>query len=298
MPTILAILSKQHPCQHEFDEDEDDDDDEEDEDDDDEPEDAFQIIDTALDVVAGLSFALGGQFASELWDTFKGPLGKYSTSPIAVQRAAGIGTVAECIRGCAGAITPHAGALAQLLLARAKDEDTLIRANAAYGLGLLVQNTEDDAALAKLVPATLEIAVPKLVAHDDADSDADAREADNWAGCVARIAIRVPNALPKVPRLLPALVGALPLEEDYDENTPVWRLLSELYTGENAAAMKVLGPLTEKVMDAAEAVLEDEEQLKPETRGQVLQLVGFIRNKSAALVDSRPGLVQALTEAE
>ena len=286
--TFLAILCKKHPCQHEDDEDESQDD--EDDDDDDDPEDAFAVIDAALDAVAGLAAALGPQFAQTAWEAFKQPIGGFATSSNPAHRAAAIGTLAECIRGCGAGIAPHAAALQQLLLARGADEDLMVRSNAAYGLGLLVEHAGDEPALANVYQAALRLAMPKLADTEDADE----RERDNWAGCVARLAAKNPAALP-MPQVLTALVAALPLEEDFQENEPVWGLLVSLYRDGGDEVRGVLGPLTEKVMTAAETTLgEPDEQLKDSTREEVLQLVRFVQSKSPGLVGSKPGLVVAL----
>ena len=290
--TFMAIICKKHPCQHEDDEDEDEDDeDEEDEDDEDEPEDAFAVIDAALDAVAGLAAALGPQFAQTPWEAYKQPIGGFATSSNPVYRAAAIGALAECIRGCGAGIAPHATALQQLLLARGADEDHMVRSNAAYGLGLLVEHAGDEPALANLYQSALRMAMPKLADKEGADE----RERDNWAGCVARLAAEKPSAIP-MPQILTALVEALPLEEDFQENEPVWGLLVSLYRDGSDEARGVLGPLTEKVMAAAETTLgEPEEQLKDSTREEVLQLVRFVQTKSPSLVNSRPGLAAALS---
>ena len=266
IPTLFMILCKQHPCQHEDDDDEEDDEEDEDEE---ESEDAFAVIDSALDAVAGLAAALGPQFAEKPWETFKKPIGGFATSDNPAHRSAAVGTLAECVRGCGADITPHTPAILQLLMARAADEeDPMVRSNAAYGLGLLAQHSGDERAVEHAYPTILQRAMPVLAGAGGPDSDA--REVDNWAGCLARLALRKPGSVP-LAQVLQAIVSVLPLKEDYEENKPVWELLVAMYR--EGEAQSVLQPLTEKVTEAAKSALEDDEQLKEETRVEVLQLV-------------------------
>lgn len=54
------------------------------------------------------------------------------------------GCLGECITGIKSAVTPHTEQLLQLFLKATGDEDETVRSNAAFALGVLVQNTQAD----------------------------------------------------------------------------------------------------------------------------------------------------------
>ena len=101
---LVMILQKQHPCQK----------DEDDLDEADIPEEEtaeydWLCIETALEVVAALSTALGPQFG-ELWKVFEAPVLKYASSQERFERSASVGTMADCIEGMATAAHPSPSA--------------------------------------------------------------------------------------------------------------------------------------------------------------------------------------------
>lgn len=213
LTTILgALISRTHPCQTDMG----------DEDDMAEGESAeydWLVIDTAFDVLSGLSTALGPEFG-ELWKIFEKPIMKYASSPEASERLTAVGTIAECIRGMGSAITPFTTSTLKLLLHRLSDEDAETKSNTAYALGLLFLNSTDSAVYLPSYNSVLAKLEPMLQ-HQSSSSGPATRILDNAAGCVCRMIMAHHDKVPH-DQVLPVLVSILPLKEDFEENKPIY----------------------------------------------------------------------------
>ena len=104
---------------------------------------------------------------------------------------------------------------------RLDDEDPGTKSNAAFAVGLLIQESGDEKEVGKYFGQVLSKLEPLL-------SGEEARMKDNAAGCVSRMMMgryrdRVPLGM-----VVPALVEVLPLKEDWEENEPVWECLVRL----------------------------------------------------------------------
>jgi len=64
------------------------------------------LVDSAMDVVLGLSKALGTQFG-EIWKLVGTLLIKYASSSEAVERSTSVGVIADCIKYMEEGCTPH-----------------------------------------------------------------------------------------------------------------------------------------------------------------------------------------------
>ena len=211
---LLALLKKTHPCQSE---------------DDDEPEDGdvpqetseddWYIVDSALDVIATLAAAVGDRFAP-LWKILEKPLLQYASSSENAQRSAAIGTIADAIRGMGKAVTPFTSTLLKVLLHRMSDEDPLAKSNAAFAVGLLVEYSDKDNEIKRAYNPILMKLEPLLQTQES-------RQLDNAAGCISRMIMKHPDNLP-LSEVLPALIGLLPLKEDYEENEPIFSMIMKL----------------------------------------------------------------------
>lgn len=136
------------------------------------------------------------------------------------ERSTSVGTIAECIKAMGSSVTPFTGHLLKLLLHRMSDEDSEAKSNAAYGIGLLQQGSENDKEILKAFPTILSKLEPLLQTDE-------ARAKDNAAGCVSRMIMRYPSNMP-VEQVLPALLEILPLKNDFDENVPVYDMIVKL----------------------------------------------------------------------
>lgn len=210
---LVSLITKEHSCQKDFGDEEDlsslegtseyD----------------WLAIDTALDVIIGISIALGETFG-ELWKIFQKPIMKYASSSDSIERSTSVGVIAECIKNMGSQVTPSTSILLKLLLHRMSDEDSETKSNAAYGIGLLQQNSENSQEILKNFPTILGKLEPLLRTDE-------ARCKDNAAGCVSRMILKHRANMP-VPQVLPALMEILPLKEDFEENEPVYQMIVQL----------------------------------------------------------------------
>lgn len=267
---LLLLLQKQHPCQK----DEDDLDGEEPMDEESAEYD-WLVIETALEVVGGLSTALGEQFG-ELWKIFEKPIMKYASSQERFERSSSVGTIADCVENMGAACTPYTSKMMRSFLKRLSDEDPETKSNAAFGVGLLCEKSTDTKEILSNYDNILSKLEPLLDSSTSATSgteDAHARLLDNAAGCVSRMIKKRPQNVP-LEEVLPRLVEILPLKEDYDENEPVYEMIVSLYQQENA----IIHQLSGKLIPVLEKVLgPPDEQLTEEMKGKVTQLLQYLR---------------------
>jgi len=224
--TLTSIVQKKHVCQQEFDEEQEAEAaDEEDE----SSEDDWYVIETALDAIAGLAVALGSQFG-ELFKVFEKPLLGFASGSESTQRSQSVGCLADCIKGMKEGITPFTSKMLKLLLHRLSDEDPLTKSNAAFAVGLLVEHSQNEQETVKAYGQILGKLEPML-------RNQEMRQLDNAAGCVSRMIIRSRHSVP-LGDVLPALLGLLPLKEDYEENEPVYSMIVKLCKSTNVCAKR------------------------------------------------------------
>jgi hypothetical protein len=272
---LASILTKSHPCQQDigdealqFAEDEE------------SSEYDWLVIDTALDVVIGLSAALGKQFA-EAWKIFQQPVMKFASSQTNYERSTAIGVIAECTANMGDGVSEFTATLLKLLLHRLSDEDDETKSNAAYAIGLLVYHSTDSGTYLPAFKDILRKLEPLL--HTQV-----ARTLDNASGCVCRMIMAHQDQVP-VDDILPVLVDLLPLKEDYEENKPIYECITGLYEHQNATIMR----LTPQLIPIFASVLgEPAEQLEPQTRNRIVAVVKFVHGKDASLIQSNPVLSQ------
>ncbi|KAK1530109.1 uncharacterized protein CCOS01_05212 [Colletotrichum costaricense] len=247
--TILGcLITRSHPCQMDLGEEE------EEEAAEGSSEFDWLVIDTALDVILGLATVLGSDFA-EMWRVYQQPILKFASSQESLERSTAVGVIAEAVKYMGQAVTEFTDSLLPVLTHRLTDPDSLAKSNAAYAMGQLIFNSQATEKTISQYPTVLEKLEPLLQIKES-------RMVDNVSGCISRMIIRNPN--PEfVARVLPALVDALPLQEDYEENAPIYQALYNLYDAQNPT----VASLTPKILPVLQAVLSPpEEQLEPETR--------------------------------
>lgn len=210
---IGTIITRSHPCQQDLG------DDDEEQEVEGTSEYDWLVIDTALDVVIGLATALGPAFG-ELWKVFEKPILKFASSNENIERSTGVGVIAECTANMGAAVTPYTSRLLTNLLKRLSDPDMETKSNAAYAVGQLISSSTDHATYL----AQYDTILGKL---ENMLQLQGARIRDNAAGCLSRMIMKHPERVP-IPHVLPALVDLLPLEDDYEENAPVYECIYKL----------------------------------------------------------------------
>ncbi len=264
------------------------------------------VIDTALDCISNLAFALGETF-SQLWKIFEKPVLKFASGSEALERSTAIGVVAECIRAMRNAVTPYTTTLLKVLLHRMSDEDPETKSNAAFAIGLLQESSTNDAEVLKSYNTILTKLEPLLHMHE-------ARAMDNAAGCVSRMIMKHQDHVP-INAVLPALIELLPLKEDFEENEPVFNMIVHLckplfvlisyfrplfckqpltLLPADSAGEPTIVRLTPQLLPVLAHVLSPpEDQLNDVTRLQIIHLVKFVASKHPELVQKYDVLAAA-----
>ena len=227
---IEQVINKSHPCQK-------------DAGDSDGEQDAaadssemdWLVIDSALEVLAGLSAALGARFL-EIWEKFQRSIMRLVSSSEDQERATAVGIIAEVINYSGDAITPYTKPLLALLRKRMSDEALMAKSNAVYGMGQLILNSADTAETIPTYGSLWETLQP-FFTHDEHHLS------DNAFGCVARMISRHPDEA-FVQEALPKLVAYLPLKSDFDENAPVYTTILELCKCLNVSQISSTGSST------------------------------------------------------
>ncbi|KND88685.1 putative importin subunit beta-4 [Tolypocladium ophioglossoides CBS 100239] len=272
---VSLIITRSHPCQQDLGDEE-----EEQEVDEGSSEFDWLVIDTALDVVVGLSAALGPAFG-ELWKIFEKPVLRLASSTEDLHRSAAVGIIAEISKYTAEGISPYTESLGQALARRLSDPDPLTKSNAAYAMGLLILHSTETSKTVPLYPQLWEKLEPLLSMNE-------MRMTDNVSGCLCRMIMKHPDG-GFVSEVLPAVVNALPLTEDYEENEPIYQCIYKLYEQGNETVQQ----LTPQLVGIFEKVLgPPEEQLEQDTREVLHRTVQMLYKAKPDLLSNNPGLLQ------
>ncbi|RKF83551.1 putative importin subunit beta-4 [Golovinomyces cichoracearum] len=281
--TVVActsIINKAHPCQQDLG----DDADLSEVADEESSEYDWLVIDTALDVIIGLSKAIGPQF-SEAWKLFQKPIMKFASSQVGYERSTAVGVTAECIANMGAAVTPYTKTLLTLLLHRMSDEDAETKSNAAFAIGQLIYHSTASHEYLSSFPTILNKLEPLFQTEKS-------RTVDNAAGCICRMIMAHIDHVP-VQEILPVLLDLLPLKEDYEENVPIYDCITGLYNQEHPAII----PHTPKLVQIFAFVLgEPKTQLIPSIRTKIIETVKLIESREPALIHDNSNLISNLRE--
>lgn len=179
-----------------------------------------------------------------------------------------------------GAITPFTEPLLELFFKALNDPDPEVLSNAAFAIGLLVENTDVD-----LSPHFINILSslrPLFVVQPDSPSVRfNAR--DNAAGAVSRMIVRNTAAVP-LDQVLPVFIDSLPLQHDYLENQPVFRGIFHLFNTNS----QVLLPFMEKLLQVFAHVLDPSgpDQVGDDIRADLIKLLGALNSEMPAQVQA------------
>ncbi|TGZ78217.1 putative importin beta-4 subunit [Ascodesmis nigricans] len=276
---LVLVLQKQHPCQI--------DEDDLEEHDIETLESAeydWAVIDAAMEVCLGLAEALGEQYA-EVWKIVSPHVIKYASSQDSRERSTAVGVVAESVKHMGASVTPFTKKILQLLMHRLSDEDGDTKANSIYAIGVLAISSQDNA---EIVGAYQKIfgKLERVLSGGETHQ----RVLDNTAGCVSRMVLAHADQVP-LQELLNALVGLLPLKEDFEENEPVFDMLYALFDQQKPEVFNI----TQRLIPVFSVVLgnEPEGQLEPQTREKVIKLVQWVGQKEPSLLQGFPNLQNA-----
>lgn len=178
-------------------------------------------------------------------------------------------------------ITVFTEPLLELFYRALSDEDAEVQSNAAFAVGLLVENSLND-----LSPQYLHLLGalrPLFVVVPDAPA-ARHNARDNAAGAVGRLIARNTAAVP-LDQVLPTFIETLPLKHDLLENIPVFRALFHLFKHNPQA----LYPYMDRLLAVFAHVLDPNgtpDQVTDEVRAQLIELVTALSVEDPAKVQA------------
>lgn len=170
------------------------------------------------------------------------------------------------------AITSYTPQLLQLAQAALGDEDPEVQSNAAYFIGTLTSASSQD--LSSQYGAIFASLQNLFVLKNDKKETFRAR--DNACGAIARMILKNRAAVP-IDQVLPPVIAALPLTQDFEPYTPLFECFFRL-AGENdvtlANNLDGLLPIFSKVLqDQTSAQDEISRPLAASTQSRLLELI-------------------------
>jgi hypothetical protein len=231
MHGILVILSEKAPCQTIIQEQDD-------------GEDVYAdhdnvVMDAVTDLIGMLAKVLKENFVP-YFDEFQKYLLKFThQNRTHSDRSMAIGCFAEVVAEIGPNAIKYAEALLPLIFVGLKDSMEGVRRNAAFCVGVLIENT--GSALQSQYMNILSGLYPLCIRkeHQKA-SDSGGGDVDNALSAVARIIKSAPvDALP-LDKVLAVLLAALPLREDPSEGPNIYQCLANLLLVNNPYAMGLL----------------------------------------------------------
>ncbi|CCM01817.1 uncharacterized protein FIBRA_03885 [Fibroporia radiculosa] len=238
------------------------------------------LISSAGDLVAALANVLGADFA-EAFKSFYPLIAKYyKKSRSLSDRSSAIGCLSEIIAGMKASVTPMTETLLDLFFRALADEEAEVQCNSAFAIGLLIEHSALDLSVHYMnVLASLR---PLFVVSPDAPH-ARFNARDNAVGAVARMICKNTAAVP-LDQVLPVFFEALPLKNDYLENTAVFRSIFHLFRTLPSA----LHPYMDRLLAVVAYVLDPSgpEQVSEDIRRELIALVELLNREDPSKIQA------------
>jgi len=262
---VSEILEGKALCQQDPDQD-----DEEEDENEDQAEYDQVLISAASDLVASFASILGADFAVLFGQLFPLISKYYSKNRSLSERTSTIGCLGEIISGMKGGVTPFTQDVFTLISQGFSDEDPEVRSNAAFAMGVLIENSDLDMSGQYL--AILTALRPYFVVAEGAPH-AQFNAKDNATGCVARMLLKNSTAMP-LDQVIPVFISALPLKHDFLENRPVFRALFHLFH----TIPDALAPHLDHLLAVFTFVLDPEsaDMIGDENRAELINLIKLL----------------------
>ena len=231
------------------------------------------LISAATDLVGAMANVLGSDFAGPLRQFLPQIAKYYSPGRSQSDRATAVGSLGEIIAGMKGAITPFTQDILAILSRSLMDEEASVRSNSAFAAGVLIENSEVD--LSEHYTSLLTALQP-FFAKSEGESDDVKTARDNACGCLARMIMKKPEAVP-LDQALPILFSSLPLDNDYAEWTPVLLCLVQLIQTNNAHGLHYLDTILQLFQHVLGA---EEDMLGGKLRGQLVAFLSQLNTQA------------------
>jgi hypothetical protein len=236
---ILTLLQEKARCQQETSEDDDGVDSESDDSDNNYDS---SLLDDVLHLVASVAKAVGHGFLPH-FDVLLPHIAKFTDeSRLHIERSQAVGCLSECLDVLGPDCVKHAPTLLKIFSEGLRDQSTInaVRRNSAYALGMFVRSTGT-----RLVPQFGELLQwlhPICIRPANQGYDAGGADVDNALSAVCHIIRASPENVP-LSLVLPVILAALPIREDYSEAINIYKCFHELLMTSNPAAISCLTPI-------------------------------------------------------
>lgn len=209
---LKAVLQSKTACQ---------DPEGEDEDDKQQAELDAMLVECAGDGIPLIGAAVGGATFAPYFAVFLPLLlSKMKPSCSPAEKSFGGGIMAESIISLSGAVVQFVPQLLPALISGAQDKDDEVRSNSVFGLGVLAEH--GGASMHKHYPKLLSVLSAII------SCEKNGRALDNVCGAVSRMVLSHPGGVP-LEQVFPVLLRSLPLREDFEENSTVFKCIAFLY---------------------------------------------------------------------
>lgn len=216
------------------------------------------LMDAVSDLLPAFAKAMGSHFEPVFAKLFD-PLMKFAKVPHPSQdRTMVVACLAEVAQEMGAPISTYVDRVMPLILKELGSSEATNRRNAAFCVGEFCKN--GGAVTLKYYGDILRTLYPLF-----SDSEADDAVCDNAAGAVARMIMVQPQSIP-LNQVLPVLLKALPLKEDFEESMTVYSCICHLVLSSNS----VILPLVPEVVNIFAQVIAS-----PVEREEVKNRIGM-----------------------
>ena len=231
------------------------------------------VISNAVEVLSARCNAYGPAFAQEFGNYFPLLTKYYAPERTTSERAMVVGTLGEIIVGLKGGITPFTQQSLALLSKALQDSEAEVRSNAVFAAGVLIEWSDNDLS-AQFTPLMQVVHEYFKVTAEDARDKLNAK--DNAVGCVARMIVKSPSAMP-LDAVLPIFFSGLPLKNDPIENKPAFRAIFYLFEHQSQLVL----PHIDHLLSVFAYVLDPSRtgEITLETKQQLDHLLGALRQQ-------------------
>lgn len=270
------------------------------------------LTNTVLETLTALSNVLSVQEFTTIFTSMQHLIFSLMSSPSKAKRSHVIGSVAEiCLN--LGAENPFITSLLEQFVNKLSSDKSLeVRGNAAYGVGILVQNAlnvDVSSAYQPILKSLFEIltVANSKTLDEESTKEVVERSIANSCGCLSRMILHNDTLIP-LNATLPPLLEQLPLKDGYEEYEPIFEVLFNLFSKQDPIALSNAA----KVIDVLESVFsvdaERETLMKNTTIGRdlaldkmkqfsseeikqkVISLVQFLKSKYPEIIATKPHL--------
>lgn len=237
------------------------------------------LLDYAFDVCAAMSQALEAHFVPIFKALFP-YVQNYCNSKMDEERAFGIGALAEMTVGLKSSCSEFTGDILNICVKGLTDSHLDVRSNSAFAFGVLAEHSTVDLTsqyptiLQKLQRLLTKVDKQAKKSLNDEPEDNNDRCLANACGCVARMTLKAPTAVP-IGEVVPALVSRLPLGDGQEEYVPIFALFAALLEHNDPTILSMKGDLSNLIKEIArkdegEQLLDDDVKEKLEAVMQKL----------------------------